>query len=43
MIPLTVLLNVTREIVLEDLLKQLRQLYGGLQSAAAATITTTQV
>jgi hypothetical protein len=43
MIPLTVLPNVTREIVLGDLLKQLRQLHDGLQSAAAATITTTQV
>ena len=44
MIPLTVLPNVTREIVLEDLLKQLKQLHDRLQSAAAATIsTTTQV
>jgi hypothetical protein len=43
MIPLTVLPNVTREIVLEDLLKQLEQLYDGLPSAAAAAITTTQV
>lgn len=44
MIPLTVLPNVTREIVLEDLLKQLVQLHDGLQSAApAANSTTTQV
>jgi hypothetical protein len=42
MIPLTVLPNVTREIVLEDLLKQLKQLHDRLQSAAVATITTTQ-
>jgi hypothetical protein len=44
MIPLTVLPNVTREIVLEDLLKQLKQVHDRLQSAAPATIsTTTQV
>ena len=43
MIPLTVLPNVTREIVLEDLLKQLKQLHDSLQPAAAAATTTTQV
>jgi hypothetical protein len=32
MVPLTVLPNVTREIVLEDLLKQLKQLHDGLLS-----------
>ena len=41
LIPLTVLPNVTREIVLDDLLRQLKELHDGLQSAA--TITTTQV
>ena len=41
MIPLTVLPNVTREIVLEDLLKQLKQLHDGLQSTVAATSTAT--
>jgi hypothetical protein len=41
MIPLMVLPNVTREIVLEDLLKQLKQLHDGLQSTVAATSTAT--
>ena len=41
MIPLTILPNVTRKIVLDDLLRQLKELHDGLQSAA--TITTTQV
>ena len=40
MIPLTILPNVIRKIVLDDLLRQLKELYDGLQSAA--TITTTQ-
>jgi hypothetical protein len=44
MIPLTVLPNVTREIVLEDLLKQLKQLHDSLQLTAAASVSaTTQV
>jgi hypothetical protein len=38
-IPLTVLPDVTRERVLEDLLEQLGRLHAALQSAAAATIT----
>ena len=36
LVPLTVLPNVTREIVLEDLLKQLKQLHDWLQPTAAA-------
>lgn len=40
--PLTVLPDVTRERVLEDLLEQLRRLHAVLQSAAAETITTAQ-
>ena len=42
LIPLTVLPNVAREIVLEDLLKELKQLHDGLQPAAPIS-TTTQV
>ena len=41
MIPLTILPNITPNVVLEDLLRQLKQLHAGLQSAPAATITTT--
>ena len=40
LIPLTVLPNVTREIVLDDLPKQLKQLYYALHSAATVTTTT---
>jgi hypothetical protein len=40
LVPLPVLPNVTREIILEDLLKHL---HDWLQPAAAAAITTTQV
>jgi hypothetical protein len=38
-VPLTVLPDVTRERVLEDLLEQLRRLHAALQSTAAVTIT----
>lgn len=41
LIPLTVLPNVTRERVLEDLLEQLRHLHVALQSAAATITVTT--
>jgi len=42
LIPLTVLPDVARERVLEDLLEQLRRLHAALQSAAAVTITAPQ-
>jgi hypothetical protein len=41
LVSLTVLPNVTREIVLDDLLRQVKELHDGLQSAA--TVTATQV
>jgi hypothetical protein len=42
LVPLTVLPDVARERVLEDLLEQLKRLHAALQSAAAVTVTAPQ-